>query len=101
MKNRNKRQNDQRQRHKRQQDVRGQNRKVNPRDPAGVAGRFLAYAGMISDVANQKKNRREKRYYHAHHMTAPRAAPDKVPTRGNKNGAHEIKRGIESGQVGG
>jgi hypothetical protein len=34
-------------------------------------------------------------------VTAPSAAPDEVPTRGNKNGAHEIKRGIEGGQVGG
>ena len=100
-KNRNERQNDQRQRHKRQQNVRGQDRKVNPRDPAGVSGRFLANARMISDVANQKKDRREESYDHAHHVTAPRAAPDEVPTRGNKNGAHEIKRGIEGGQVGG
>ena len=100
-KNRNKRQNDQRQRHKRQQNVRSQDRKVNRREPAGVSGRFLANARMISDVANQKKDRREESYDHAHHMTAPRAAPDEVPTRGNKNGAHEIKRGIEGGQVGG
>ena len=56
---------------------------------------------MISDVANQEKDRRENGYDHAHHVTAPRAAPDEVPTRGNKNGAHEIKRGIEGGQVGG
>ena len=100
-KNRNKRQNDQWQRHKRQQNVRGQDRKVNPRDPAGVSGRFLAHARMISDVANQKTDRREEGYDHAHHVTAPRPAPDEVPTRGNKNGAHEIKRGIEGGQVGG
>ena len=57
-KNRNKRQNDQRQRHKGQQNVRGKDRKVNPRDPAGVSGRFLANARMISDVANQKTDRR-------------------------------------------
>ncbi len=56
---------------------------------------------MISDVANQKTDRREESYNHAHHVTAPRAATDEVPTRGNKNGAHEIKRGIEGGQVGG
>ena len=99
-KNRNKRQNDQRQRDKRQQNVRGQDRKVNPREPAGVSGRFLANARMIGDVANQKKNRRDEGYDHAHHVTAPRAVPDEVPTRGNKNGAHEIKRGIESRQVG-
>jgi hypothetical protein len=56
---------------------------------------------MISDVADQKTNRRGEGYDHAHHVTAPRPAPDEVPTRGNKNGAHEIKRGIEGGQVGG
>jgi len=56
---------------------------------------------MISDVANQKKDRRTEGYDHAHHVTAPGAAPDEVPTRGDKNGAHEIKRGIEGGQVGG
>ena len=100
-KNRNKRQNDQGQRHKRQQDVRGQDRKVDRREPAGVSGRFLPNACMISDVANQKKDRRAEGYDHAHHVTAPGAAPDEVPTRGDKNGAHEIKRGIEGGQVGG
>ena len=93
-KNRNKRQNDQRQRHKRQQNVRGQDRKVNTREPAGISRRFLANARMISDVANQKKDRRYEGYDHAHHVTAPGAAPDEVPTTGNKNGAHEIKRGV-------
>ena len=56
---------------------------------------------MIRDVANQKTDRREESRDHAHHVTAPRAAPDEVPTRRNENGAHEIKRGIKSGQVGG
>jgi hypothetical protein len=56
---------------------------------------------MISDVANQKTDRRQQGYDHAHHVTAPRAASDKVPPRGNENGTHEIKRGIESRQVGG
>ena len=56
---------------------------------------------MISDVANQKTDRREESRDHADHVTAPCAAPDEVPTRGNKNGAHEIERGVESGQVGG
>ena len=99
--NRNQRQNDQRQRHKRQQNVRSQDRKVNRREPAGVSGRFLANARMISDVANQKKDRRDESYDHAHHVTAPHASPDEVPARGNKNGAHEIKRGIDGRQVGG
>ena len=100
-KDRNKRQNDQRQRDKRQQNVRGEDWKVNPRNPAGVSRRFLANARMISDVPNQKTDRRGEGYDHAHHVTAPRPAPDEVPTRGNKNGAREIKRGIEGGQVGG
>jgi len=56
---------------------------------------------MVSDVANQKTDRREESYNHAHHVTAPRTTTDEVPTRGNKNGAHEIKRGIEGGEVGG
>ena len=81
--------------------MRGQDRKVNPRDPAGVSGRFLAHARMISDVANQKTDRREESCDHAYHVTAPGAAPDEVPPHRNKNGAHEIKRGIEGGQVGG
>ena len=98
--NRNKRQNDQRQRHKRQQNVRGEDRKVNPRDLAGVSGRFLANARMISDVANQKTDRRQKRRDHAHHVTAPGVTPDEVPTGRNENGAHEVKRGVERGQVG-
>ena len=81
--------------------MRSQERKVNRREPAGVSGRFLANARMISDVANQKKDRRDESYDHAHHVTAPRAAPDEVPTRRNENGAHEIKRGVEGRQVGG
>ena len=100
-KDRNERQNDQRQSRKRKENVRSEHGKVNRGDPAGVSGRFLANARMISDVANQKTDRREEGYNHAHHVTAPGAAPDEVPTRGNKNGAHEIKRGIEGGQVGG
>ena len=81
--------------------MRGEDRKVNPRDTAGVSRRFLPNARMISDVPNQKTDRRREGYNHAHHVAAPRAAPDEVPTRGNKNGAHEIKRGVEGGQVGG
>ena len=81
--------------------MRGKDGKVNPRDPAGVSRRFFANARMISDVANQKTDRRKEGYNHAHHVTAPRAATDEVPTRRNKNGAHEIKRGVEGGQVGG
>lgn len=100
-KNGNKRQNDQRQRHKGQQNVRGQDRKVDPGEPAGVSRRFFAHACMISDITNQKTDRREKGYDHAHHVTTPGAAPDEIPPRRNKNGAHEIKRGIEGRQVGG
>ena len=99
-KNRNQRQNDQRQRHKSQQNVRGQDGKVDFRDPAGVSRRFLANARMISDVANQETDRGNEGYDHAHHVTAPSAAPDEIPPGGNKNGAHEIKRGIEGRQVG-
>lgn len=81
--------------------MRGQDRKVNPREPAGVPGRLLANARMVSDVAKQKKDGRDERYDHAHHVTTPRAAPDEVPTHRNENGAHEIERGIKGGQVGG
>ena len=99
-KNGNERQNYQRQRHKRQQNVRGEDRKVKPRDPAGISGRFLAHARMISDVANQKTDRREKGCDHAEHVTAPGVTPDEVPTGRNENGAHEVKRGIQRRQVG-
>src|SRR5215211_7621857 len=95
-KNRNKRQNDQRQGHKGQQNVRGEDRKIDRGEPARVSGRFLANARMISDVANQKTDRRGESYDHAQHVTTPGAAPDEIPAGGNKNGAHEIKRGIES-----
>lgn len=79
--------------------MRGKDRKVDSREPAGVSGRFLANARMISDVANQKTDRRGEGYDHAHHVTPPGAPPDEVPTRGNKKGTHEIKRGIEGRQV--
>ena len=81
--------------------MRGKDRKVDPRDPAGVSGRFLANVRMINDVTNQKTDRRGEGYDHAYHVTAPSAAPDEIPPTGNKNGAHEIKRGIEGRQVGG
>ena len=81
--------------------MRGKDRKVDASDPAGVSGRFLANARMISDVANQKTDRREEGYNHAHHVTAPRAAPDEIPSHGNEAGAHEIKRGIHGRQIGG
>ena len=56
---------------------------------------------MISDVSNQKTNGRRKRNDHARHVTAPGAAADEVPPRGNENGAHEVERGIERRQVSG
>ena len=80
--------------------MRGQDWKVDPRDPASVSGRFLANARMISDVANQETDGGNEGYDHAHHVPAPGAAPDEIPPSGNKNGAHEIKRGIEGRQVG-
>ena len=55
---------------------------------------------MISDVANQKTDRRSEGEDHAHHVTTPGAAPDEVPTRRNEDGAHQIKRGIDGRQVG-
>ena len=81
--------------------MRGQDRKVNSGDPAGISGGFFANARMISDVANQKTDRGDQGYDHADHVAAPPTAPDEVPTSGNKNRAHEIKRGIEGRQVGG
>ena len=75
--------------------MRGEDRKVDPREPAGVSGRFLSNPRMVSDVANQKTNRGDQGYDHADHVMAPGTASDEVPTGGNKDGAHEIKRGIE------
>ena len=79
--------------------MRGQDRKVDARDPAGISGRFLANLRMISDVPNEKTDRRGKSYDHAHHVTAPSAATDEIPTAGYKNRAYEIERGIERRQV--
>ena len=100
-KNLNKSHDDQRQRDKGKQNVRSQHRKINGSDLACIAGRFFTDLCVVRDVADQKKDRRNDGYDHAYHVTAPGAAPDEVPTRGNENGAQEIKRGIEGGQVGG
>jgi len=100
-KNRNERENHQRQRQKCQKNVRGQHRKVNHGEPPSVSRRFLANLRMISDVANQKTERRRQGCDHAHHVTTPRAAPDEIPSHGNEAGAHEIKRGIHGRQIGG
>ena len=78
----------------------GQDWKVDPSEPASISGRLLANTRVISDVANQKTQRRGESYDHAKHVTAPGAAADEIPPGGNKNGAHEIKRGIDGRQVG-
>ncbi len=101
MKDRNERQNDQRQSRKRKENVRSEHGKVNRGDPAGVSGGFLANASMISDVADQKAERGDQGRDHAYHMTTPRAAPDEVPAHRNKDGTHQIERGVQSRKIGG
>ncbi len=81
--------------------MRSEHGKVNRSEPAGVSGRFLADAGMISDVANQKAERGDQGRDHAYHVTAPRAAPDEVPAHRNEDGTHQIERGVKSRQIGG
>lgn len=55
---------------------------------------------MISNVPDEKTDRREDGCDHAHHVPAPLAAPDEIPPHGNEDGAHEIKRGIYGRQIG-
>lgn len=81
--------------------MRGQHRKVEASDPTGVSGRFLANSRMVREVASEKTDRRSESDDHARHVTAPGATPDEIPSSGNKNGAHEIKRGVDSRQIGG
>ena len=100
-KDRNEGQNDQRQSHKGKENVRSEHGKVNRSEPAGVSGRVLADAGVVSDGANQKAERGDQGRDHAHHMAAPRAAPDEVPARRNEDGTHQIERGVKSRQIGG
>ena len=99
-KNRNERQNHERQGHKGKENMGSQHREVNRGEPPGVSRRFLADVRMISDVANEKTDRRGQGRDHARHVTAPRAAPDEIPAHGNEDRAHEIERGIQGRQIG-
>ena len=56
---------------------------------------------MIGDVADEKANRGDEGYDHADHVTAPRISPNEIPPDRDKDGAHEIERGIDGRQVGG
>jgi len=79
--------------------MRSEHREVKRGKPAGVSRRFLADPRVISYVSNQKTKRRNQSRDHAHHVTAPRAAPDEVPADGNENRADQIKRGIQGRKV--
>ena len=64
-----------------EQDVTGQHREVNRRQPAAVAGRFFTDLGMIGDVANEKQGRGNERRDHANDVALPEIPPNEVPAR--------------------
>lgn len=81
----------QRQGDEREQDVRDQDRKINPGDQSSVTGGFFAFVQMINDVADEKTARRDEGRDHARHVLTPQPAPDQKPAAREKHRAHGIK----------
>ena len=93
--------NDERKGNEGEQNVAGQYREVNRRQPPAVPGRFFTDLDMISDVANEKQGRGNDRRDHAGDVALPKIPADEVPARGNENRADGIQRGIDRGKIGG
>ena len=91
LKNRDQRDNDQWQRDKGEQDVRDEDRKINPRDQSTVAGRFFADVRMISNVADEKSGRSNERDDHARDVSLPDIAPDPKPAHRDEHGANCVQ----------
>ena len=64
-----------------EQDVTGQHREVNRRQPPAVTGRFFTYLGVISEIANEKQGRGNERRDHANDVALPEIPPNEVPAR--------------------
>ena len=64
-----------------EQNVAGQHREVNHRQPPAVAGRFFTDLGVISEVADEKQGRGNYRRDHAGDVTLPKIPADEVPAR--------------------
>ena len=84
-----------------EQNVAGQYREINCRQPPAVAGRFFTNLGVVGDVASEKQGRGNDRRDHAGDVALPKIPADEVPARGNENRADSIQRGIDGGKFGG
>jgi len=73
--------NDERKGNEGEQNVAGQYREVNRRQPPAVPGRFFTDLGMISEVANEKQGRGNYRRDHAGDVALPKIPADEVPAR--------------------
>jgi len=74
LKSRDERRDHQRQGHEREQHVRNEKRKINPRDQAGVAGRFFTDVHVIDNVTDQETARCDQSDDHARHVALPDVA---------------------------
>ena len=91
LKNRDERDDHQREGDERKQDVRDQDREINPGDEAGVARGFFAGVKVISDVADEETGGGDERDNHARDVPLPDVAPDPEPARRDKNGADRVQ----------
>ena len=91
LKYRDKSKNDERKGNESEQDVTGQHREVNCRQPPAVAGRFFTDLGMITQVASEKQGRGNDRRDHAGDVALPKIPADEVPARGDENRADGIQ----------
>ena len=81
LKHRHKSENDERKGNEGEQNVAGQYREVNRRQPPVVAGRFFTNPGMIGEVASEKESRGNDCRDHAGDVALPKIPADKVPSR--------------------
>ena len=83
--------NDERKGNEGEQNVAGQYREVNRRQPSAVPGRFFTDLGMIGEVADEKQGRGNDRCDHAGDVTLPKIPADEVPAGSNENRADGIQ----------
>ena len=76
-----------------------QKREINPRDQAGVAGRFFTDVNVIDNVTDKEKARCDQGDDHARDVALPDVAPDPKPARRNENGADRVEGRIDRGKI--
>jgi len=83
-----------------EQNVAGQEREINSREPAAKARRLFTGRDVIGDVADEKQGRGDDSCDHAGDVALPKISPDEIPAGGDKDRTDQIKRGIDRRQIG-